>query len=248
MITPSTTVGAERLTPLTRLFALGAIVQMSLTLNHPLPLAALLAMTVAAGAASGAGRGLRRLSGLLVVLPLFSVILWTVVFPVRGRWTTESALYGLGMGVRLGIMLVAGLAFILVTRPEDLSHALRQLRVPYRVAFAFTLALRLFPLFAEAARTIVVAQRARGIELAAGGLLRRIRRYVPLLVPVLASGLRQADRLSVALDSRGFGAPGPRTSSLEYRPGGADFALIAGLLLMDAGVIWIRASGLGTVW
>jgi energy-coupling factor transport system permease protein len=233
--------------PLTRLVALAAIVQMSLMLNHPFALAPLLIIVIVGALLAGAGRTMLRLLGLLVSLPVLSVFLWTVAFPARGRWSAASTLFGFGMGLRLAVLLVAGVAFIAVTRPDEMSHVLRQLKVPYRFAFSFTLALRLFPLFAESARTIVMAQRARGIAFGASRGLGRFRRYVPLLVPVLASGLRQADRLSIALEGRGFGARRTRISYLEHRFGFSDVILLVALLVMEGAILWVWHSGRGTI-
>ena len=234
--------------PLTRLVALAATVQMALLVDHPAAVAPLLLLVIGAAAWSGAGRALLRLWGLLLGLPLLSVLLWTAAFPVRGRWSAGSALFGLGMGLRLETMLVAGVMFVVTTRPEEINYALRVLRVPYRIAFAFTLAVRLFPLFAASTRTIVLAQRARGITFGAGGRLGRTRRYIPLLVPIMASGLRQADRLSIALEARGFGREHPRTSYLQHRFGAADLLMGAALLVVEASVLWLRLSGRGTVF
>src|SRR5262249_9492352 len=108
------------------------------------------------------------------------------------------------------------------------------------------LAVRLFPLFAATARGIVLAQRARGIDVAAGGLIGRLRRAGPLLVPVLACGLRQADRLSVALEARGFGRPG-RTSWQKHRFAAADLLLLGGLACLEGLVAWMRWSGGGKI-
>src|SRR6266851_3729146 len=58
------------------------------------------------------------------------------------------------------------------------------MRVPYRVGFAISLAFRLVPLFIDSAVTIVDAQRLRGYDFNEGGPFERIRRYVPVVVPV----------------------------------------------------------------
>ena len=226
--------------PLTRLLALGAVVQMALLVEHPLAAAPLAVAVAAAALLCGAGRALARLWSLLVLLPVLSVLLWTFAFPPAGRGSDASALFGLGMGVRLETMLLAGILFVVATRPEEIQHALQTLRMPYRIAFAFTLAVRLFPLFATTARGIVAAQRARGIDLGSGGPWGRLRRTAPLLVPVLACGLRQADRLSVALESRGFGRRSGRSAWLAPRAGLGDALLLAALAGLEAFVLWLR--------
>ena len=98
---------------------------------------------------------------------------------------------------------------------------------PYRLAFALGLAFRLVPLFLGSARSIVEAQRARGLDLARGGPLARLGKFVAVLVPIFMTALRDADRMAMALDARGFSAGVPRTRARVYGKGGADVAALA---------------------
>ena len=61
--------------------------------------------------------------------------------------------------------------------------------MPYEFAFAFTIAVRFVPVLAEEAQTIMDAQKARGLELEKGGLLKKIRNYIPVLIPLATLAL-----------------------------------------------------------
>ena len=96
--------------------------------------------------------------------------------------------------------------FLSVTRIEEFAYALTRLGLPYKVGFTMTMAFRLVPVFVDAAATVVQAQRCRGLDFERGRLWQRMRRYVPVIVPVFMGALRRADQMAMALDARGFQA------------------------------------------
>ena len=61
------------------------------------------------------------------------------------------------------------------------------------------------PLFIDSALTVVDAQRLRGYDFDAGGPFERVRRYVPVIIPVFMGALRKANNMAMALEARGFG-------------------------------------------
>ena len=103
----------------------------------------------------------------------------------------------------------------------------------------------LVPVFFDAALAVVQAQRCRGLELGRGGIVARLRRFVPILVPVLIGALRRADRMAMALELRGFNSGRPRTTYLRARAGGAD--ALAGAVLATTTIAYVALwrSGLG---
>lgn len=85
------------------------------------------------------------------------------------------------------------------------SSLVRQLRIPYRFAHGTMAAARFAPRYRDDLLTLRAAQQARGIIDPRGpvGFFRRSGRSV---IPLLAGGARYAERLSLAMDARGFGA------------------------------------------
>ncbi len=156
--------------------------------------------------------------------------------------------YGAAMGLRLVACLLFGLVFLSCTRTEDFALGLRSLGAPQGVSVAVSLAFRLVPTLAATARNVIEAQRARGVDPAAGNLARRIRNTIPLVTPVLAYALRGADLTAMALESRGLGAdPARRTHYRAFETTAWDVVLILGLLVLVAGAIWARAHGYGVI-
>ena len=117
--------------------------------------------------------------------------------------------------------------FFLTTSPDHLGLALEQSHIPYEFSFAFTTAVRFVPVLAEEAQTIMDAQKARGLELEKGNFMKRIRNYIPILIPLIVSAIRRSLELAEAMESRAWGATKKRTNlyALKLRKG--DFLLLA---------------------
>ncbi|MEM2385372.1 MAG: energy-coupling factor transporter transmembrane component T, partial [Candidatus Bathyarchaeia archaeon] len=126
--------------------------------------------------------------------------------------------------------------FFLTTSPDHLGLALEQSRVPYEFCFAFTTAVRFVPVLAEEAQTIMDAQKARGLELEKGNFLKRVRNYIPILIPLIISAIRRSLELAEAMESRAWGATKKRTNLyvLKLRCGDYLFAVMTVGILVTA--------------
>ena len=89
--------------------------------------------------------------------------------------------------------------------------------------------------------------RRRGLDLESGGVRARLRKYVPVLVPIFMTSLRGADRMAIALEARGFRAGPRRTSYRRYAFAARD--AVAAVLIGGALVVfsWLKARGLAGV-
>jgi len=125
----------------------------------------------------------------------------------------------------LGVVSAFSL-FFMTTSADDLGLALEKIHAPYSIAFTFTTAVRLVPTMALDAQTVVDAQRSRGLELDKGNFMKRIRNYVPILIPLIISAIRRSVELAEALEARGFGATEKRTSIVTLKMRAADYAVI----------------------
>jgi energy-coupling factor transport system permease protein len=130
----------------------------------------------------------------------------------------------------LGVVSAFSL-FFMTTSADDLGLALEQIHAPYSIAFTFTTAVRLVPTMAIDAQTVVDAQRSRGLELDKGNFMKRIRNYVPILIPLIISAIRRSVELAEALESRAFGATEKRTSIVTLKMRGADYGVIIATLI-----------------
>jgi energy-coupling factor transport system permease protein len=131
--------------------------------------------------------------------------------------------------------------FFLTTSPDHLGLALQQSGIPYEFCFAFTTAVRFVPVLADEAQTIMDAQKARGLELERGNLLKRVRNYIPVLIPLIVNAIRRSLELAESMESRAWGANKKRTNLYELKLKKADYILflVSVLILILAVYIWL---------
>lgn len=118
---------------------------------------------------------------------------------------------GLATSLRTCALLLLVLVGGLSTTGQDVVRALvQQLRVPYRVGCAALAALRFVPRFGHELEVIRAAHRVRGVDHGRGPVAAA-RRRLGYAVPLLAGGIRHGERVSLAMEARGFGAHATRT-------------------------------------
>lgn len=172
---------------------------------------------------------------------IFLINIATTFFTSGYVITTATIENAAAMTLRFVVLVESFSVFFLTTSPDHLGLALEQTHVPYEFAFAFTTAVRFVPVLAEEAQTIMDAQKARGLELEKGGFLKRIRNYVPVLIPLIVSAIRRSLELAEAMESRAWGATKKRTNLYALRLHRGDFALLGitiGVLIVSL-YVWI---------
>ncbi len=147
--------------------------------------------------------------------------------------------------MRLIFLVVGASVMTLTTSPsrltdglESLLWPLHRIRVPVsEIAMMMSIALRFVPILGEEAEKIKKAQLARGANFDDGGLFKRIRGLVPLLVPLFVSAFRRADELALAMEARCYRGGEGRTKMYPLKYEGADYAGYVIILLFFAAVI-----------
>ena len=187
--------------------------------------------------------------------PIVLVILFTAVlnmFFTRGEvllefWiiklTREGLITAGKMTVRL-ILLISG-TFLLTytTSPialtdglETLLKPLKKIRFPvHELALMMALALRFVPTLIEETDKIMSAQKARGADMETGGVFKRARALIPVLVPLFISAFRRADDLAEAMESRCYhGGQGRTRMKVLHMSANDVVALLLGLAVIAA--------------
>src|SRR3989337_841662 len=171
---------------------------------------------------------LRSLRGALFLAAfIFFINVGTTFFTNGYVLTAVNVESAFAMTLRFVVLVESFSVFFLTTSPDHLGLALEQSRVPYEFSFAFTTAVRFVPVLAEEAQTIMDAQKARGLELEKGNFMKRIRNYVPVLIPLIVSAIRRSLELAEAMESRAWGAVKKRTNLYGLKLHRGDFALLA---------------------
>jgi len=128
--------------------------------------------------------------------------------------------------ILLRLFSIAGVAalFVISTEPVEFETALADLKFPWRLAFLFSLTLKLIPEMKTRYNKIEEAQLSRGLKIS-GGPIRKTKKKVPMLIPFLASIIRYGYELTEALEARDFDSIGERTSLIELNHGTSDILL-----------------------
>lgn len=149
----------------------------------------------------------------------------------------EGALLGAVIGLRLFCFAAFTLLFVQTTDPSLLTASLiRQARLPDRLAYTILAAYRFLPVLTSELDNIRAAHRVRGAFERRGlaAALARLKRYG---VPLLASGVRQAERLSLAMEARGFAADQRRSHYHRPRLRRSDWLFVAAVLVLVVGLL-----------
>jgi energy-coupling factor transport system permease protein len=176
-------------------------------------------------------RSMKSLSILLVFIIVFNTLLSTAAYPFN---------YSIALALRLVALMTSFSIFFLTVHPDELSQALIQMRVKFEFAFAMSMAMRYVPTLAQEAYAIMDAQKARGVELDKGSLLKRIRNIVPIIVPLIIVSIRRALSIAESMESRGFGACEKRTYMKKLRFQKRDWAVVAASLVVLVIAFYIR--------
>lgn len=159
-------------------------------------------------------KGLKAIMLLLMVTMILNV-LFTPGETVYWQWgiirvTREGVVVAIKMMMRLIYLILGSSLMTLTTTPTQLTSALERLlrplnkiKVPvHEIAMMMSIALRFIPILLEETEKIMKAQTARGADFESGGLIKKIKSMIPLLVPLFVSAFRRADDLAMAMEAR----------------------------------------------
>ncbi|GJL58060.1 MAG: cobalt ABC transporter permease [Nitrospirales bacterium] len=245
----------HRLDGRTKVLTVLGVFGLALCFSDPFYLLVVFGFVMSGLALSGAWANVRKMGMLTVLLFGYSVALWP--FFVEGITpvpffgglgvTWEGVRVGLGMGLRLLIMLWGGIWLLSTMSIEELAQASQQLGLPSRAAFVFSLAFRWVGMLLGAGVGVVQAQRSRGLDVSTGGILQRIRKYVPLVIPLIGHALRQTNLLAMSLESKGFHPLAKRHFYSTGKLGAQDYGVMSMMLILVGVGIWLRWHGIGTL-
>ncbi len=213
-----------RLHPLTLLAAAGstAVITMAAA-SWPLSLAVIATAVVISAAGGVARRMLPAAAVILVPLVLSLLVLHGLFFPegttVLAQWgparvTAEGLRFALERAAHLSAAVLVFLLCSFTISVPDLVAALSARGVHSRFAFVLASTLTLLPAIGSRLLRIRQAQEARGLVIS-GSFPGRVAAFRWQAVPLVLSLVEDAGTRAAALEARGFGNAGPRTSYRE---------------------------------
>lgn len=121
--------------------------------------------------------------------------------------SAESISLAITQLMRYLAMATVGFPLAFAVAPSDFGVAFHRLGVPEKFAYGIDLTFRFLPSLAADLQTTADAQRIRGFDWSEGarGVLGKLRRSVPVIVPTVVNAIAGAEDTIDAMDLRGFG-------------------------------------------
>ena len=176
------------------------------------------------------------------IKPLLFILLFTAILnvfmtggegaPLAEFWIiriyTEGIVRAVFMALRVVLLIViTSMLLTYTTSPisltdglESLLSPLKLIRIPvHTFAMMMSIALRFIPTLVEETEKIMNAQKSRGADFSSGGLIKRAKALVPILIPLIVSSFKRAEDLATAMECRCYRGDKKRTKlvKLQYK-------------------------------
>ena len=179
--------------------------------------------------------GIRLLFFLDGLKPMIGLILFTTLFQLLftqgGQQYFHWGIISISQeGIRQALLIFARFLWIiffstlltLTTTPLSLADAVESLLKPLKplgvptqeIGLMLSLSLRFVPTLMDDTTQIINAQKARGVDFGEGGLIKRVRAIIPILIPLFVISFKRAFALATAMEARGYQGGDKRT---KYR-------------------------------
>jgi energy-coupling factor transport system permease protein len=222
---PSTII--HRLHPFSKMAVGAGFSGLALCLKSPLALSVLIGFILVVLAVARVRLSRRQ----WLTISLFLTIISTLNF-LASQDTMHAATYSM----RFAVFLTAMPILAATTDPQQMTQALSRTPLPGGVAMALLLVWRFFPLMAEEARQMRQAALLRGC--AADGFVARI--YRGLLIPLAFCVIEYTDRITLALELRGFTPTERRTCHQPFEAGIRDIGFSLAALCAVGFSAWLQ--------
>lgn len=124
--------------------------------------------------------------------------------------------------LRLILMIALTMVLTSTTKPMDLTYAfewymtpMKVIRFPvHEIAMTLSIALRFIPTLLDETDRIMKAQASRGVDFNRGGLGKRFKAVISLIIPLFVSAIQRSEELSDAMEARGYD---PRAKRTRFR-------------------------------
>jgi len=164
------------------------------------------------------------------------------------RITDHGLLNAARMASRLVMLIIGSSMLMLTTTPIQMTDAiefglkpLKKIGVPaHEIAMMMTIAMRFIPTLIEEMDKIMKAQMARGADFDTGGIIKKAKSMVPLLVPLFISAFRRAEELALAMEARCYRGDAGRTRMKKMKMRGQDYIALSIIGMFVAGVFVIE--------
>lgn len=186
---------------------------------------------------------------ILVIFTSFLHIFWTPGREIASigflTVTHEGVMMAIRMGARLLFLVLYAGMLTLTTSPSELSDGLESMMSPLsrfgvpsnEIAMMITIALRFIPTLFEETDRILKAQKSRGADFDSGGLIKRAKAYIPVLIPLFVLAFGRADTLATAMEARCYRNGRGRVRMYPLKWGRRESAALTLTILITAAIV-----------
>jgi energy-coupling factor transport system permease protein len=115
---------------------------------------------------------------------------------------------------------------------------LNRFHVPvHEFAMIMAIALRFVPILIEELDKIMKAQTARGMDFKEGNLFERLKKLLPIIIPLFVSAVRRSNELAMAMDARCYHGGEGRTKMKPLQYQRRDYIALIFVVMYLAGMI-----------
>lgn len=164
--------------------------------------------------------------------PLFYLVLITAFLQIAWGVDIKKAFVFLlrltGVIIVMQILMATTSPMALLGGWERMLRPFSRLKLPIpELIMIMTIALRFIPLYMEEWERIKKAQMSRGVNFADKNLIKRVKNFTALLVPLFRTSFQRADDLVLAMETRCYQGGQRRTCLYDFKMGRNDFVYIA---------------------
>lgn len=202
-------------------------------------------------------KGLKAIVVLLLFTSFFNLFftpgdpVWTWNFITLTDKGINNAIF---FSIRLILLIIGTSLMTFTTTPNQLTDGLEKgmkplnrIKVPvHEIAMMMSIALRFIPILLEETDKIMKAQMARGADFETGGIIKKAKSMIPILVPLFVSAFRRANDLAMAMEARCYRGGDGRTKMKPLRYQSRDYIAYITFLVYLAGIVGVRVlEGMG---
>lgn len=202
-------------------------------------------------------KGLKPLSFIIIFTAILNLLLtkgdtaYILGYPLKYgiiNITYQGIAISVSMALRIIFLVIGTSVLTFTTSPIMLTDGIERLLSPFRkigvpsheLAMMMTIAMRFIPTLVEETDKIIKAQSARGAEFDTGGIFKKIKAIIPILVPLFISSFRRADELATAMECRCYRGGEGRTRLRELKCEVKDFVALAIIFIFALAIIVIN--------
>lgn len=243
----------HRLSPVTKIIWF-VLISLLIAVVRDLPAVTVLLVFMAAlWAGAGLTARMRMLFNNLLPIMGFAFVMWLIIGAVHIDTPGTAPIYqdktfcleyadisrAFSTVIRIFLMVSVFYTLIITTNFSEIIYGLRQLHIPYPAAFGAGLVFQVIPNIIKEFRTVVDAQRSRGLEVDRGPVIKRARRYCLVLVPLFIRILGTAQNITMSMFIYRLHLGSPRSSLKEISTKRDDYLFLSVSILVFAGTVCV---------